>query len=533
MTRPNPSPLKLITTAVAGNATVETALIALSRAVKTQSFYPPEHPRRAEELTTAFLRLQPLVARQGLTLVWSRDGCTVADRSECRCTSPAAQSLARDFLSRKIQRLTLLPELTAQDLRSLLLALTLDPQQLAAAGGMETYLKTLGLHTILINEINLHVSQRGQQRPPPTTEPAAPADLADDFSLRLTGAPLFEPVHSTLPLNELLALLAEETNFHRFAELVRAVSARSEELKKDGEYAHIFPVLTVMLTAAERTDRSAAHQRLAHRALEQLVDGSTTALILQQLEKRIAGQEEVILRLCGHLGGLLAQPLIQRLCSAEALGARKVLAQALMRAGTAAVPALTAMLQDERWYVVRNMVTILGEIADSNSLPELEQLLWHPEPRVRKELIRTLTKLGGPVAEQLLIGLMADSQPEIIRQAIRSLGILRSRAAVPKLLDLLDHPDRFLATLAIKKEAAITLGRIGDRQATGQLLQMLIRRHWLARQRWLELKIAISAALGQMADDSALPVLARLAARRDGLGLACSDAIDNLERLTK
>ena len=157
----------------------------------------------------------------------------------------------------------------------------------------------------------------------------------------------------------------------------------------------------------------------------------------------------------------------------------------------------------------------------------------HPEPKVRKEIIKALLKINSQGAEQTLISLLADEDEDVVWQAIYSLGTIRSRAAVRPLLDILTVPDAFLKELALKKNALAALGRIGDRQATATLMDIIGSRGWLAPGRWQELKIAAAAALGQLGDETAIPLLKKLARRNTPLGSACGDAADNLERLVK
>jgi HEAT repeat protein len=258
-----------------------------------------------------------------------------------------------------------------------------------------------------------------------------------------------------------------------------------------------------------------------------------TTYLLDRIEERSKEYELMLDRLCATIGQTLAYPLIQRLCVAESLHARKTIAIALTISGEAAIPALIPMLKDERWYVVRNIVTILGEIGSIEAFSALQTAARHPEPKVRKEIIKAFLKINPQAAEQTLISLIADEDGDVVRQAIYSLGASRSKAAVRPLLDIVSASDAFLKELLLKKHALAAIGRIGDRQATATLLDIIDSRGWLAPGRWQELKIAAATALGQLGDEAAIPLLKKLARRNTPLGSACGDAADNLERLAK
>jgi len=87
-----------------------------------------------------------------------------------------------------------------------------------------------------------------------------------------------------------------------------------------------------------------------------------------------------------------------------------------------AFPAILPMLKDERWYVVRNMVTILGEIGSAEAVNALQTTARHPEPKVRKEVIKAFMKINTHAAENTLISLMDDDDEDVVKQAIYSWG---------------------------------------------------------------------------------------------------------------
>src|SRR3989454_4301610 len=63
-----------------------------------------------------------------------------------------------------------------------------------------------------------------------------------------------------------------------------------------------------------------------------------------------------------------------------------------------AVPALLRRLSDPSWYLVRNILLVLGDIADPSTIPAIAAALKHAEPRVRRDAAAALGKIGGPPA---------------------------------------------------------------------------------------------------------------------------------------
>jgi HEAT repeat protein len=73
-----------------------------------------------------------------------------------------------------------------------------------------------------------------------------------------------------------------------------------------------------------------------------------------------------------------------------------------VRIGGPAVPAILEKLTDPRWYFVRNLCFILGEIGIRRAAPGLVRMLSHPEPRVKKEAVLSLGKLKAPESTNAL-----------------------------------------------------------------------------------------------------------------------------------
>ncbi|MFO0951572.1 MAG: HEAT repeat domain-containing protein [Isosphaeraceae bacterium] len=79
-----------------------------------------------------------------------------------------------------------------------------------------------------------------------------------------------------------------------------------------------------------------------------------------------------------------------------------------------------------------------------------------------------LDAVGGDDARKAIREVLADADPEVRRQAARSVGMRRDAAALGALASLLRDPDA-----AVRREAAIALGSLGDRTAGPTLMAAL------------------------------------------------------------
>ncbi|MCM0080706.1 HEAT repeat domain-containing protein [Geomonas sp. Red32] len=508
-------------------------LVDLYKAVKGASFYPQGHPYRVEPLQRAYEALLELTSERELALTVNRQGFFPG--GEGVDGNASVQQLAYECFIRRIANITFMNDLSLADLEQFVDLLATDPYKTAAAGGVAAQLEEAGSRTVWVNEKDLAAiwAKRGVAGSTGGEEGAAGAGEESEGWEGISALAAVEQVLGALNegpgLEEILRMMAVERHDRRYQELGRQLV---ERFRATPEEAALMLVLQELLRQRQDHRRSLPQREYALFTLERIADLSTDTL-LDHLESREWTDKEGLQRVFSALGVKGAYWIIQRLCLAEGVYERKALATALVRLGTAAVAPVTAMLKDKRWFVVRNMVTILGELRSRDSIPTLKGALYHPDQRVRKEAIRSLMKIGGDAAESLLtVALEAEDDEAIARHLILSLGLMKSRHAVPLLLRLLERRDFLLKSLPVKKEVAASLGRIGDRRATQPLMKIVRSLGFPVFGRWQELKVAAVTALGQLGDEAALPLVAGLAGKSGPVSEAAREAVDAIERVS-
>ncbi len=80
-------------------------------------------------------------------------------------------------------------------------------------------------------------------------------------------------------------------------------------------------------------------------------------------------------------------------------------------------------LADERWFVLRNLAMILGEVGDQSMVEHLSSVYDHRDARVRREAIASTIRLGGPQAAPLLVRALGEEDPEVYLMAIHGLSV--------------------------------------------------------------------------------------------------------------
>jgi HEAT repeat protein len=170
--------------------------------------------------------------------------------------------------------------------------------------------------------------------------------------------------------------------------------------------------------------------------------------------------------------------------------------QVLARVGPPVVPQLLPRLEDTRWYVVRNIVYILGRVGQEATFIAVIPLLDHSHPRVRVEAIRALALIGGANSITPLLRSAGDPDPAVRRATVKALGSLKSDAAVPALRELLDQPGAAGADLEMTQEVIGALAAIGSPAARGALDRVATRRVWFWQRADRRVRSMAAEALG-------------------------------------
>lgn len=283
-------------------------------------------------------------------------------------------------------------------------------------------------------------------------------------------------------------------------------------------------VLNVFDSLGKNTDQpdDHNHQRLNGLADIFLDDGFIEEVIAAAAQ---SGKEKRFysVGLIRALGSPCVKPLLDRLAEENDRTLRQSYLDLLIELGPSIRDEAIERLHDHRWYVVRNIIILLRHLSDPTTLASMHNLLDHPHPKVRHELLHTLIKFNDPIAERLL--LEEIESPDTTRQlrAIGLAGMIRSRAVSDKLVGLLKRRGFKTVSLGLKKASVHALSEIGDPCVLPALQHILKSKSWFSRENSTLLKVEIIKSLGKYPPhqvystlralaDSGPPVLANQAA---------------------
>lgn len=201
--------------------------------------------------------------------------------------------------------------------------------------------------------------------------------------------------------------------------------------------------------------------------------------------------------------------MVEALGAEEDMSVRKFIIDTLTALCRDRVALLGAHINDPRWFLVRNLVTIMARLHSQETLPFLRLTMEHPNPKVRYESIRALGLTGGREASELLMRGLSDADEKARVLCIRWLGRLQEVRAVGPLVRMLEDREPGAESPAIKKEIIISLGEIEAPEAFEVLKKYRYKQKLLSRAEWLEVNQAAAEAMERL--KAKFPHLGRMA----------------------
>lgn len=164
--------------------------------------------------------------------------------------------------------------------------------------------------------------------------------------------------------------------------------------------------------------------------------------------------------------------VFRHLISEEDARNRLALVRLVSQLGSGGIDVACRYLEDERWYVVRNMCGVLAELKDLDLVEHLAPALRHADARVQQAALKALMKTRRPETASVLSAALTRLAPNVLDEALDELTFLKNPAAID---DLEEFVRAKQSSPAAKRKALVALGSIQDDgalYAMGRLFKM-------------------------------------------------------------
>lgn len=229
------------------------------------------------------------------------------------------------------------------------------------------------------------------------------------------------------------------------------------------------------------------------------------------------------------IGDPFVEALVLRLAEESSMSLRRYYLECLYEIGDAAKEAAILNLNDKRWYVVRNMVSLLRRFGDPAVVRHFRTIAEHSHPKVRQEVIRSLYAFNHAEADNLLQKEFRSSDHERVLTAIQLAEQSRNPGTVECLRRILTMTLFAAAEYELKQAAVKTLGKIANPVILPDLERILNQKSLFASTLLKRLKTDIVQSLENYRGSEVRSLLEKLT--RSGTGELAPVAADLLKKL--
>ncbi len=203
-------------------------------------------------------------------------------------------------------------------------------------------------------------------------------------------------------------------------------------------------------------------RKAAERCLEAFREGEILAAIVDTLSEVRASSLGATRRLIELLGPQAIRQLFLVLGDETDLSRRRRIFDLLASLGSAVVPPAMSLLDDPRWYMTRNILSLLQRIGEGIDLKVLFRGLHHSDPRVRLEAVKCIPEIERGISSDLVDRILDDPDPKVAESAVSTFGRAKIASAAAPLVRLLQRRDTLGRHKRLRLKALKALGEIGD-----------------------------------------------------------------------
>ena len=227
--------------------------------------------------------------------------------------------------------------------------------------------------------------------------------------------------------------------------------------------------------AAQKAETQAEFKGLAEQVIREIGRPSFLGQMAPTLNSHSEIDPAVLTNFLVQLGPSAAPAICDLLGQVNQVRYRRALCESLAISCKDDVEVLIERLSDTRWYVIRNIVYILGRIAHQGVERALDRALHHEDVRVRKEAVRALGNIESPTSRAYLVSAFRDGDAGVRIQAAMTLAVKRDDRAAQSILTVIQSPE-FMRRDTNERQAFFeALGRCGSDTLVPKLESILTR----------------------------------------------------------
>ncbi len=185
---------------------------------------------------------------------------------------------------------------------------------------------------------------------------------------------------------------------------------------------------------------------------------------------------------------------------------------------------LAPFLDDPHWYVVRNVVFVLGQIGGAGVADMLRKAAQHDDLRVKRAVVQALGSVSRAERTPILMGLLGSKDPQLLSAVLNMLTRDKNSRVTRALFDKIAKPDFADLAEVAQRTMLNALLEVADEELIEPLAQLLHHGSWQSRPSLAG--IGAARALGRIGTERAIAVLDQgLRSKNEVVAAACLEAL--------
>jgi HEAT repeat protein len=288
-------------------------------------------------------------------------------------------------------------------------------------------------------------------------------------------------------------LLRIEEQPGRAAEIAGDMIPLAEDLLMSGAFDDALVVAKALREGADRNQAIApAACRAALTTIGESLALREAAALLPHLDE---GSLATFSACCAGIGPAAVRGLLPALESEDETP-EWVRAREIVRGyGAGAVTPLTGMVDDSRWFVMRNAAVLLGQTRSPEAVPPLQALLRRNDPRVLRPAVTALAGIDDPSAARAIQTVLRAATGANRLAVIEALVAGRDPRVVPMLVRILTESDPFGEDHQTVLDTLGAVRELADDRAVPPVTAVMRKKRLFSRRKSRAVKQAAVEAL--------------------------------------
>jgi hypothetical protein len=254
---------------------------------------------------------------------------------------------------------------------------------------------------------------------------------------------------------------------------------------------------------------------------QEVLQPVSIARVVEKLDQQGPGAISEFIALAHELGGPAVDWLTLTLSESQARMTRQLVAETIAVRVQDDPIRLAPWLNDPRWYVVRNVVHILGWIGGPAVVPMLQSALRTQDPRVSAEVVKALQGIELRIARPVLIKALEGADTRVFCQVLQLLSAARDPSAARYLIAYLAQEKFLHRPMEERRAIYAAIASTGGDEVVPELELALNAGNWFDRDQEVH-RHAVARCLAKIGTPKALAALeAGARSRRAPVRQAC------------